>query len=133
MEPLRFVQWQKLDLGTNDPENIATHGQQNHCTIHTQHETSTSRHPYRERKGVQTCQPDVILLFLPAMCLSSAPTIATVDLPSQGEEANVESPEEHIEHKLGARHLMLQPLQAWHLRTHVCVLYVRCRPATTAM
>ena len=66
MEPEVLVQWQEPDLGPKPSYQCPTHWEQNEQPVETQHQTSTTRNPDGELEAVETREPRIGRLFVPA-------------------------------------------------------------------
>jgi hypothetical protein len=70
MHPQVFIEWQESQLRSNDAHDGTTDGKKDEHTVYTQDETSTTRDPNGELKGIQAGQTGIGRLFPPNISVS---------------------------------------------------------------
>lgn len=66
MEPYRLIEREPPKLWSNESQDVTAHGQQNHCTIHRQIETSTTGNPHGVGQHIKTVKSGISLLLQPS-------------------------------------------------------------------
>lgn len=119
MEPEVLVQRQEPDLGPKPPHQCPTYWEQNEQPVETQHQTSTTRNPDGELEPVETREPRIGRLFVPASRSASRAhrraRRGTRAIPSIAEQEEMDGPKYEVEGQFRDSKLLLDQRAVAHL------------------
>lgn len=115
MEPDILVGWEQPgQTGTNNPDNVTKHGDENQPAIVCKNETSSTRSPHRPCQTIQREQflVDLLLSFM-SECTGKLAKATNLTVPSIGEPEDVRTIEKNVEYETSrSQELALEPVFA---------------------